>query len=102
DEAEGDAVHIHLVASPLLREGLRHPDDPRFRRRIVGLAGIAAEADDRRDVHDLAEDLAPFGCLLLRKPPNRLARRAQDPEWRNEVYVQDGLKLLVRHLLDDR
>src|SRR5215213_1831513 len=41
DEAEGDGVDLDVELPPLLRQGLRQPDDARLARGVVGLTGVA-------------------------------------------------------------
>src|SRR2546430_16180567 len=47
-------VGAYSATAELARERLREADDPGFRRRVVRLAPVAVDADDRRDVHDRA------------------------------------------------
>src|ERR687892_2674675 len=50
DIAGGDDVGADAAIAELPRERLREADDPRLRRRVVGLPGIAVDAHDARDV----------------------------------------------------
>src|SRR3954447_22677897 len=68
DVPGSDDVRAHVAAAELLRERLREGDDPGLRRRVVGLAPVAAHAHDRRHVHDRA------GPPLHHSPRNRPAR----------------------------
>ena len=65
DVAGRDDVRADVAAAELARERLREADDPGLRRRVVRLAPVAVDADDRRDVDDRA------GALLHHRPASR-------------------------------
>ena len=102
DEAEGDRVHVDLELAPLLGERLRQADDAGLAGRVVGLAGVAHRARDRRDVDDLAEDLLAFLALLLGGLAQVRRGGADDAERHDRVDVEHRLELLVGHLVDRR
>ena len=85
--AGNDDVRANVPAAELAREGLREPDDPRLRRRVVRLAPVPVDADDGRDVHDRAS-------ALLHHPAGGRAARV---EARREIRVDDRVPVLVRH-----
>src|SRR3546814_15096735 len=58
-------------------------------------------ARHRRDQHHLAESLLAGGGFRLGKQADRLGRRAQDTERRDDMDVEHLLELVVAHLLDD-
>src|SRR3954452_22311760 len=87
DVTGSDDVRAHVAAAELLRERLREADDPGLRRRVVGLAPVAAYADDRRDVHDRA------GAPLHHSAGDR-ATRVED---RAEVGLDHSAPVFVAH-----
>jgi hypothetical protein len=100
DVAEGHGVHRHVVAAELLGQRLGQADDARLAGRVVRLAGVAVDARGRRDVDDLAHDAPALGALLLDGLAEMLLEGAQDAERRGQMHVEDGVPLLVGHLLD--
>src|SRR4051794_32955974 len=87
DITGSDGVRAHVAAAELLRKRLREADDPGLRRRIVGLAPVAAYAHDRRDVHDRA------GPPFHHSPRHRPAR----VEDRAQVRLDDRAPVFVAH-----
>src|SRR6201991_1867173 len=71
DETRRDAVDRDVAAAQLARQRARHARDAGLGRGVVGLAGIAAGADDRGDVDDAPE-------ALLHHRAHHLARHAED------------------------
>src|SRR5690606_2537599 len=103
DQAERHRVDRDVVAAPLLGQGLGQVGYARLRGGVVGLPGVATQSGDRRDVDDLAAGhRLPVGLRLLHRRGDHRLRGPQDPERRLEVHVQDGVPLLVGHLLHDR
>src|SRR5438874_663251 len=68
DVAGRDDVCADVPAAELPCQGLREPDDPGLRGRIVRLAPVAMDADDRGHVHDRA------AALLHHRPADGTAR----------------------------
>ena len=67
--------------------GLREADDAGLRRRVVGLAGVAHEADDGRDVDDAA------GAFL----EHDLRHGLRDMDHALEVRIEDGGEIFFLH-----
>src|SRR5207342_1908446 len=87
DESGRNHIDRYAPRTDFLRQGFGEPDDPRLRRRVIGLAGIAGDADDGGDVDDA--------------PPARLHHGAHDRLAgaidAGEVGVEDGVPVLVLH-----
>ena len=66
---------------------LEKPIIPAFEATVVGLAGIAGDADHRGDVDDAAEAAAH----------HRMGELAGQPEHRPQIDVDHRVEILVRH-----
>ncbi len=101
DQAEGHRVHVDLEAAPFLAPASWScPADAGLGRRVVGLARRCRRPAIGRDVDHLAEHLAALGRFSLGGGADHRLGGAQDAERRGQVAVQDGVPLLVGHLLD--
>ena len=82
-----DRIRADALAAELARPGLDHADHAELRRRIVGLAEVAVQTDDRRGVQDAAR-------MLLEHDVHDRLRAVVDAF---EVDVDDPLELVVGH-----
>src|SRR6185312_6990415 len=92
DEARADRVGANALAAELARPGLDHADHAELGRRVVGLAEVAVQADDRRRVEDAAR-------VLREHDVDDRLRAVVDAL---EIDVDDALELLVGHLGEAR
>ncbi len=76
----------------LFRDRLGHTSDTRFRQRIVDLSSVAIHTTCARDVDDVP-GLAVLDPKVRRCSPYNL-------EGRCRVQVDNGMPLLVRHLVN--
>jgi hypothetical protein len=76
----------------LLRNGLGHAGDTRLREGIVNLTRVAVHTRSARDVDDVSR-LAVLHAEVWGRSADNLERRCC-------VQVDDGVPLLVRHLVD--
>ncbi|MOA01415.1 hypothetical protein D3C78_1208230 [compost metagenome] len=96
---ESHGVDVDVVAPPLLGQRLGHAEDAGLGRGIVGLPGVAT-GGDRGNVDHLAVDHTAFGGFLLGQGADDRLGGTQDAERCGQVAVDDGVPLLVAHLLD--
>ena len=91
DEAGSDGIASDLTAGELARDGLGQPDEAGLRCRVVGLAGISDEADDRADVDD-----AWIGAFH-----ERALEGFDEVEGALQVGVENGIPVLGFHAHDE-
>jgi hypothetical protein len=77
----------------LLGNRLRHTRNSRLRQRIVDLTSITIDTTRARDVNDVPR-LAILYTEIWRRSPDNL-------EWRSRMQIDNGVPLLVRHLVND-
>src|SRR5438067_1683409 len=87
DHAGRDDVHGDRSRPDLARQRLREPDQPRLRRRVVGLARVPHLRDDGADRNDAA-------ALLLQHRPHR---RLREQEGRRQVRRDDRVPVVALH-----
>ena len=87
DEARRDRVDGHAAARDLGGDGLGHADQAGLRRRVVGLPGVGARADDRGDVDHAAvagadhRRAARAGSAGRRRRGSCRSRASQSSSW---------------------
>ena len=93
DVTKSDGIGPHAkLGTPLLRNGLGEARDAGLGERVVDLAHVAVHARGGRDVDDAAR-LAVLDAEVGR-------RGAHEVEGRGAVQRDDGVPLLVGHLVD--
>src|SRR5438105_1184623 len=85
DKARRDDIREDIARRELLRHGLRETDEPRLARGVVGLALVADDADDARNV----DDAAPATLHHTAR------RRANGDECAAQIGVDDGIPVVV-------
>ena len=92
DESGADRVGADALAAQFARPRLDHADDAELGRRVIGLAEVAVDADDRRCVEDAAR-------ILREHDVDDGLGAVVDAL---QVDVDDAVELVLAHLLELR